>query len=113
MKETILNNSRILAPEEKALYIFLIAAVWGDEGKMVAEINRYWGTDKWPSNMERKTFVFENGVWRPDPHSHSCIQTDILLGRELQYMLTTPNFNFYLSSPPHLGNLEPATSRIG
>ena len=65
---------------------------------------------EWPGNPDRRCFVFENGIWQPKPDSDSCSETDIVLGREQEYRLDTPNLVTYMKVPPNLGKWEPAVS---
>lgn len=86
---------------------FVLAAVWGDRHTRIAELFGYCDISEWPGNPEVYSWVFEDGVYKPEKRNIACGQTMQVLGREEDYRLTTASLPDYMAAPPHCGSLEP------
>jgi len=91
------NRGTILHPAN-----FLIAFIWEDNKKLIAEMNRYFGIKNWGDNPERKTAVFEDGTFQHSPKSDSCAHSDRILGREMDLMFETNGLEKFIRTVPDL-----------
>ncbi|MBI2232733.1 MAG: hypothetical protein HYU56_02340 [Candidatus Aenigmarchaeota archaeon] len=84
---------------------FLIAALWGDDGDIITEVFGYSGTDPWPGNPEVRSWVFRDGIYQRRQRPIACGETLIVLGREEEARIKSPNLQHYMDNPPDVRDL--------
>ncbi len=84
---------------------FLIMALWGDNGKQIAEVFGYFEIDPWPGNPEVNSWVFRDGIYQREERQISCGDTLIVLGREEEARRKAPDLRSYMQNPPDVRDL--------
>lgn len=84
VNELIERNPGVFSPAD-----YVIAALWGENGKRVSECFGYGDMGEWPGNPTVYSWVFENGVYKPEQRQISCGETLVVLGREETFRRTT------------------------
>ncbi len=105
--DVLYDNSDIIKPAD-----FFLVALWGKNGTKITEVCGYDGIDPWPGNPDIRSWVFHNGVYRPEisPKEKdpvACEDTFIAFGDEGMYRRRTRSLEEYIVTYPHLGDLEP------
>ena len=86
---------------------YLIAVLYGLQNQKTAEIYGYkMMGNEWPGNTETLTWIFENGVYKPN-ENYSCGNVDIIKGEEEKHRRAKTNLADFLKTVPHLGELNP------
>ncbi len=94
------RHNRLFEPDD-----FLIMALWGDNGKQIAEVFGYFGINPWPGNPEVNSWVFRDGIYHLYERQISCGDTLIVLGREEEARRKSPNLEHYMKNPPDVRDL--------
>ncbi|MBI2232731.1 MAG: hypothetical protein HYU56_02330 [Candidatus Aenigmarchaeota archaeon] len=84
---------------------FLIMALWGNDGKQIAEVFGYFGTNPWPGNPEVNSWVFSDGIYQREQRQICCADTLIVLGREEEARRKAPDLKSYMQNPPDVRDL--------
>jgi len=84
---------------------FLIMALWADNGKQIAEVFGYFGTNPWPGNPEVNSWMFSDGIYQREERQICCADTLIVLGREEEARRKTPDLKSYMQNPPDVRDL--------
>ena len=86
---------------------YLIAVLYGFQNQKTAEVYGYKKIGaNWPGNTEVLTWIFENGIYKPN-ENYSCGNMDIVKGEEEKHRRGTPSLADFLRTVPHLGELHP------
>ncbi len=80
--------------------IYLIAAVWGENGNKMIDLFKYSHFNGWPGNPTISAFVIKNGVYIPERKDITCGDTLIVLGLEEKIRRRTVGVSHYINSPP-------------
>ena len=91
MNEGIRHTENILVANKQMVdpATYILAALWGDKGKRVAELWGYGEFKDWSENPTLlRTWVFKDGVYVPEPQSIGCEDTTIVFGAEGKHRRT-------------------------
>lgn len=90
-----IESDEILKPVD-----YVIAFLWGNQGRRVAELFGFGGVKDWPGNPEVYSWVFEDGVYKPEERQISCGDSLVVLGREEDQRRKTKSCDEWLCRTP-------------
>ena len=93
-------------------YAYLIAMMWGRSKDVISEkmidLFGFGGVNNktWPGNPDVYSWVVSNGVYVSEENI-TCGDSLIVLGKEEEHRRKTRSLEEFISTFPHMGNLEP------
>lgn len=93
---------------------YVLAIIWGREGKPMADFFGYHDIGSWPGNPTISAWVMENGVIAPNDRSKdiTCGDGIIITGLEEIYRRGTKNLEEFVHNPPQVKGLEFIDAKI-
>ena len=86
---------------------YLLVALFGKEGKRMAEVFGYGDFEDWPGNPTKYRWTFRHNVYMPKEQEDGCGDTDIVLGEEEKWRRSPEvhNTDTFMLKPPDVGNV--------
>ncbi len=98
--DSLFKNSELLKNG-----IYLLAAIWGENGAKMIDLFKYSDIKSWPGNPTVGAFVIKNGLYIPEKRDITCGDTLVVLGSEERCRRKTRSLNEYIEESPKIEGL--------